>query len=270
MAEPASVWVVLVVLLFGALIGILARAGGSKAFGEALSRRLRTRRGVLLGAFGLGVVTFVDDYLNALAVGAAFRGAADRMGISRARLAYVVDSTAAPICVLIPASTWTVFIAASSKRTGSPRRAAGQSSTSPHPLSPLPVVRDPAGARGHPGGGPRSRADGAAERELRSGAVPATAALDESLEPTANQAPARPGLRTPAFLIPILVLPAATLALGGDALFGVVTALGVALLLTALVRPAGGLGPVADGAFLGMEKMVYPSGSCSSPSSCGT
>jgi len=97
-------------------------------------------------------------------------------------------------------------------------------------------------------------------KRLRSGAVPAPAALDESLEPPANQAPARPGLRTPAFLIPILVLPAATLALGGDALFGVVTALGVALLLTALVRPAGGLGPVADGAFLGMEKMVYPLG----------
>ena len=261
MAEPASVWVVLVVLLFGALIGILARAGGSKAFGEALSRRLRTRRGVLLGAFGLGVVTFVDDYLNALAVGAAFRGAADRMGISRARLAYVVDSTAAPICVLIPASTWTVFIAGLLEANGLAGAGGGTQlyvSLIPYLLYPwfaillvlaviLGAVRDL---------GPMA----AAERELRSGAVPATVALDQSLEPDAGQAPARPGLRTPAFLIPILVLPAATLALGGDALFGVVTALGVALVLTALVRPAGGLGPVADGAFLGMEKMVYPLG----------
>lgn len=260
MAEPASVWVVLVVMLFGALIGILARSGGSRAFGEALSRRLRTRRGILLGAFGLGVVTFVDDYLNALAVGAAFRGAADRIGISRARLAYVVDSTAAPICVLIPASTWTVFIAGLFEQNGLAGAGDGIGlyvSLIPYLLYPwfaillvLAVILG--GVRDF---GPMA----AAERELRAGAVPATEALDESLEPAA-EAPARPGLRAPAFVLPILTLPAATLALGGDALLGVVAALGVALLLTALVRPAGGLGPVADGAFLGMEKMVYPLG----------
>ena len=262
MAEPASVWVVLVVMLFGALIGILARAGGSRAFGEALSRRLRTRRGVLLGAFGLGIVTFVDDYLNALAVGAAFRGAADRIGISRARLAYVVDSTAAPICVLIPASTWTVFIAGLFEQNGlaAPGGGIGLYATIiPYLLYPwfavllvlaviLGVVRD---------FGPMADS----ERAVRSGKVPQTAALDEGLEPPPTAGPpARPGLRTPAFVLPILTLPVATLALGGDALFGVVAALGVALLLTGLVRPAGGLGPVADGAFLGMEKMVYPLG----------
>ena len=262
MAEPASVWVVLVVMLFGALIGILARAGGSRAFGEALSRRLRTRRAVLLGAFGLGIVTFVDDYLNALAVGAAFRGAADRIGISRARLAYVVDSTAAPICVLIPASTWTVFIAGLFEQNGlaAPGGGIGLYATIiPYLLYPwfavllvlaviLGVVRD---------FGPMADS----ERAVRSGKVPQAAALDEGLEPPPTAGPpARPGLRTPAFVLPILTLPAATLALGGDALFGVVAALGVALLLTGLVRPAGGLGPVADGAFLGMEKMVYPLG----------
>ncbi len=261
MAEPTSVWVVLVVMLFGALIGILARVGGSRAFGEALSRRLRTRRGVLLGAFGLGIVTFVDDYLNALAVGAAFRGAADRIGISRARLAYVVDSTAAPICVLVPASTWTVFISGLFEQNGLADAGGGIGlyiELLPYLLYPwfaillvlaviLGAVRDL---------GPMARA----ERALRAGTAPAAAALDESLEPATADPPARPGLRAPAFLLPILTLPAATLALGGDALLGVVAALGVALLLAAAVRPSSGLGPVADGAFLGMEKMVYPLG----------
>lgn len=262
MAEPASVWVVLVVMLFGALIGVLARAGGSRAFGEALSRRLRTRRGVLLGAFGLGIVTFVDDYLNALAVGSAFRGAADRMRISRARLAYVVDSTAAPICVLIPASTWTVFIAGLFEQNGLAEAGGGIGlyvSILPYLLYPwfavLLVLAVIVGAVRDFG----PMAD--AERAREAGRTPGEAALDESLEPPASQPPPRrPELRTPAFVLPILTLPTATLALGGDALLGVVAALGVAWLLAALAGPAGGLGPLADGAFLGMEKMVYPLG----------
>ena len=262
MAEPASVWVVLVVALFGALIGILARSGGSRAFGELVSRRLGNRRDLLLSAFGLGVVTFVDDYLNALAVGSAFRGAADRLGISRAKLAYVVDSTAAPVCVLIPASTWTVFIAGLLEQNGLAAAGGGTGlylSLIPYLLYPwfavllvllviLGAVRD---------FGPMA----ASERAVGAGALPSAAALDESLEPDAAAGPpARPGLRAPAFVLPILALPAATLAFGGDALFGVSFAIGLALLLTARVGPGGGFGPVADGAFLGMEKMVYPLG----------
>lgn len=261
MAEPASVWVVLVVALFGALLGILARSGGSRAFGELLSRRVGTRRGLLLSAFGLGIVTFVDDYLNALAVGSAFRGAADRLRISRAKLAYVVDSTAAPVCVLVPASTWTVFVAGLLEQNGLAAAGGGTAlylALIPYLLYPwfalllvlavvLGAVRD---------FGPMA----AAERAVRAGRRPAAAALDQSLEPAAADPPARPALRAPAFVLPILALPAATLAFGGDALIGVFTAIGLALLLTVLVRPGGGFGPVADGAFLGMEKMVYPLG----------
>ena len=262
MAEPASVWVVLVVLLFGALIGILARAGGSRAFGEALARRVRTRRGLLLAAFGLGIVTFVDDYLNALAVGSAFRGAADRLRISRARLAYVVDSTAAPICVLIPASTWTVFLAGLFEQNGLADPGGGIGlyvSILPFLLYPwaaiLLVFLVIVGAVGD--FGPLARA----ERALAAGVQPETPALDESLEPPPSEGPPRrPRFRTPAFLLPILTLPAATLALGGDALLGVSAALVAALALSAIVGPASGLGRVADGGLLGMEKMLYPLG----------
>ena len=262
MAEPASGWVVLVVSLFGALIGVLARAGAAAAFGTALSARLHGPRPMLFGAFGLGLVTFVDDYLNALAVGAAFRAAADRLRISRARLAYVVDSTAAPVCVLAPVSTWAVFLVGLFEENGV--AAAGEGF--PLYLSLIPFLLYPWIALllvfltilgVVPAWGPLA----ASERAARAGAAPTAAALDEALLPEAGSGPPRrPRLGPLTFALPLLALPAATLAAGGDALYGVVSALGVALLLAALLRPAGGPGSVADGAVRGMEQMVYPLG----------
>lgn len=262
MAEPASGWVVLVVSLFGALLGVLARAGAATAFGAALSRRLRGPRQMLFGAFGLGLVTFVDDYLNALAVGAAFRAAADRLRISRARLAYVVDSTAAPVCVLAPVSTWAVFLVGLFEENGI--AAAGEGF--PLYLSLIPFLLYPWIALllvfltilgVVPAWGPLA----ASERAARAGQAPTAAALDETLLPVAGSGPPRrPRLGPITFTLPLLVLPAATLAAGGDALYGVVSALGVALALAALLGPAAGPGSVADGAVRGMEQMVYPLG----------
>lgn len=262
LAEPASGWVVLVVSLFGALLGVLARAGAATAFGAALSRRLRGPRQMLFGAFGLGLLTFVDDYLNALAVGSAFRAAADRLRISRARLAYVVDSTAAPVCVLAPVSTWAVFLVGLFEENGI--AAAGEGF--PLYLSLIPFLLYPWIALllvfltilgVVPAWGPLA----ASERAARAGKAPTAAALDETLLPEAGSGPPRrPRLGPITFALPLLVLPAATLAAGGDALYGVVSALGVALLLAALLRPAAGPGSVADGAVRGMEQMVYPLG----------
>lgn len=262
MAEPASAWVVLVVSLFGALLGILARAGAATAFGAALSARLRRRRQMLLGAFGLGLVTFVDDYLNALAVGSAFRSAADRLRISRARLAYVVDSTAAPVCVLAPVSTWAVFLVGLFEENGIAAAGEGFSlylSLIPFLLYPwialLLVFLTILGAVPH--FGPLALS----ERAALSGKAPTAAALDESLLPDRGSgAPGRPRLGPLTFALPLLALPAATLAAGGDALRGVVAAIAAAILLTALLRPAAGFGSVADGAVRGMEQMVYPLG----------
>ena len=262
MAEPTSVWVTLVVLLFGVLVGVLARTGGSRAFGEALSRRLPTRRRLLGGAWMLGIVTFVDDYLNALAVGAAFRAAADRFRISRAKLAYVVDSTAAPVCVLIPASTWTVFLVGLFEENGLAGAGEGLSLY----LSLIPFLLYPWAAlllvvvvitRLIPD----FRGMASAERAAAGGAAEEAAALDESLEPDPGAPPpGRPALRAPAFLIPILTLPVATLLLGGDALFGVTAAIALAVVLAVAVRPPGGFREVAQGAVRGAEEMVYPVG----------
>ncbi|MGL4512499.1 MAG: Na+/H+ antiporter NhaC family protein [Lacipirellulaceae bacterium] len=111
MRDETIGWLLLVCGLFGAVLHLQATTGCAEAVGEVLAKFVRGPRGVRLTTFGLGLVVFVDDYLNALAVGSTMRGLADRHGVSRAMLAYVVDSTAAPVCVLVPASTWAFYVA---------------------------------------------------------------------------------------------------------------------------------------------------------------
>ena len=109
MQDETIGWLILVCGSFGALIALLVRTGGALAFGRAAVKVARGRRSSLLMTFALGVVIFVGDYLNALTVGETMKRVTDRFKVSREMLAYVVDSTAAPICVLVPLSTWAVF-----------------------------------------------------------------------------------------------------------------------------------------------------------------
>jgi tetracycline resistance efflux pump len=109
MQDETIGWLILVCCSFGALIALLIRTGGALAFGRAALTLAKGRRSSLLMTFALGVMIFVDDYLNALTVGETMKRVTDRFKISREMLAYVVDSTAAPICVLVPLSTWAVF-----------------------------------------------------------------------------------------------------------------------------------------------------------------
>ena len=112
MRDETIGWVIMVCGLMGGLIALLARIGGASAFGRLASRRVRTRASALLATWLLGLAVFIDDYLNALAISSSMKWLTDRFRVSREMLAYVVDSTAAPICVLVPLSTWTVFFAA--------------------------------------------------------------------------------------------------------------------------------------------------------------
>ncbi len=111
MTNEDVAWVILVCGFMGSLIGILIRTGATSAFTEILAARVRSQRGALFATWGLGIFMFVDDYLNSLGVGAAMRNLTDKYRISREKLAYVVDSTAAPISVIIPFSTWGAFFA---------------------------------------------------------------------------------------------------------------------------------------------------------------
>lgn len=111
-------WVMLVCGLYGGFIGLLVKGGGSYAFGRAVMSRIETKRGGLLATWGLGLIIFLDDYLNSLTVGATMKAVTDRFRTSRAMLAYVVDSTAAPLCLLVPLSSWGAYFASLLEQNG--------------------------------------------------------------------------------------------------------------------------------------------------------
>ena len=104
-------WIILVCALYGVFIALLVRSGGSMAFGNLLLTRLRSKGQSLFATWVLGLFIFLDDYLNSLTVGATMKAVTDRFKTSRAMLAYVIDSTAAPLCLLVPISSWGAYFA---------------------------------------------------------------------------------------------------------------------------------------------------------------
>lgn len=110
MGNKDSVWVILVCGLYGSLIGLMVRSGGTFKFGEWALKRLKTQKSALMGAWGLGLFIFLDDYLSALTVGLSMRKITDAFKVPREKLAYIVNTTAPPWCVIVPISTWTIFI----------------------------------------------------------------------------------------------------------------------------------------------------------------
>ncbi len=109
MMDEDTGWLMIVCGLMGSIIMLIEKAGGTYAFGNFVSQKCKTRVGTLLWTWFLGVIIFIDDYLNSLTVGSCMAPVTDKHKVSREMLSYVVDSTAAPICVLIPISTWAVF-----------------------------------------------------------------------------------------------------------------------------------------------------------------
>lgn len=109
MQDETIGWLILVCGGFGALISLLIHTGGALAFGRFGSQLAKGPRSSMFMTFILGCIIFIDDYLNALSVGEAMKRVTDKYKVSRQKLAYIVDSTAAPICVIIPISTWAVF-----------------------------------------------------------------------------------------------------------------------------------------------------------------
>ncbi len=127
MMDETIAWIIIVCGLMGSLIALLMRVGAAEAFSRSLAARASNSRTALLYTWLLGLLIFIDDYLNALAVGAAMRKVTDKFSISREKLAYVVDSTAAPICVIVPVSTWAVFFAGVLETSGAAPKGEGMS-----------------------------------------------------------------------------------------------------------------------------------------------
>ena len=102
--------ILLFLLLLGVLTALLSMSGSNRAFAEWAQKHIKDRRGAKLVAAALVFITFIDDYFHSLAVGAIARPITDKFNVSRAKLAYILDSTAAPMCVLMPVSSWGAYI----------------------------------------------------------------------------------------------------------------------------------------------------------------
>ncbi|MBE7036168.1 MAG: Na+/H+ antiporter NhaC family protein [Ruminococcaceae bacterium] len=110
LSDSYNVGILLFLVLLGTLVAIMNKAGGSAAFGRWASKHIKSRVGAQLATIALGVLIFVDDYFNCLTVGSVMRPVADAKKISRAKLAYLIDATAAPVCIIAPISSWAAAV----------------------------------------------------------------------------------------------------------------------------------------------------------------
>ena len=109
-ADIYNVGILFFLVILGILVMLMNKAGGSAAFGRWASQRIRTRAGAQLSTIALGVLIFIDDYFNCLTVGSVMRPVSDKSRISRAKLAYLIDATAAPVCIIAPVSSWAAAV----------------------------------------------------------------------------------------------------------------------------------------------------------------
>ncbi len=108
-----NVGIIIFLIILGIMVALMNKVGGSAAFGQWASKNIKTRVGAQLATIGLGILIFVDDYFNCLTVGSVMRPVTDRHQVSRAKLAYLIDATAAPVCIIAPVSSWAAAVTSS-------------------------------------------------------------------------------------------------------------------------------------------------------------
>lgn len=111
-SDPWNAGIFVFLVMLGIMVALINTAGGSAAFGKWAAKHIKSRTGAMLATFLLGVLIFVDDYFNCLTVGAVMRPVTDAQRVSRAKLSYIIDSTAAPICMIAPISSWAAAVSA--------------------------------------------------------------------------------------------------------------------------------------------------------------
>ena len=111
LSNSGNVGILIFLVVLGIMVVLMNKAGGSAAYGEWAKKTIKTRKGALLSTFVLGVLIFIDDYFNCLTVGSVMRPVTDTHKVSRAKLSYIIDSTAAPVCIIAPISSWAAAVA---------------------------------------------------------------------------------------------------------------------------------------------------------------
>lgn len=118
-ADSYNIGIIIFLVLLGALVAMMNKTGASAAFGRWASKHIKSRVGAQLATIALGVLIFIDDYFNCLTVGSVMRPVTDKKKISRAKLSYLIDATAAPVCIIAPISSWAAAVAGFAKGAGS-------------------------------------------------------------------------------------------------------------------------------------------------------
>ena len=111
LTDSYNMGIIIFLVLLGAMVALMNKAGGSAAFGAWASEHIHTRVGAQFATIALGILIFIDDYFNCLTVGSVMRPVTDKHQISRAKLAYLIDATAAPVCIIAPISSWAAAVA---------------------------------------------------------------------------------------------------------------------------------------------------------------
>ena len=110
LSDSYNVGILVFLVILGAMVSLMNRAGGSAAFGHFAKQKIKTRAGAQLATIALGVLIFIDDYFNCLTVGSVMRPVTDEHKVSRTKLAYLIDATAAPVCIIAPISSWAAAV----------------------------------------------------------------------------------------------------------------------------------------------------------------
>lgn len=110
LTDSYNVGILIFLVILGTIVAMMNKAGGSAAFGKWASEHIKTKVGVQLATILLGVLIFIDDYFNCLTVGSVMRPVTDKHNVSRAKLAYLIDATAAPVCIIAPVSSWAAAV----------------------------------------------------------------------------------------------------------------------------------------------------------------
>ena len=118
LSDSYNMGILVFLVLLGMLVSLMNKAGGSAAFGRWASKHIKTRTGAQLATILLGCLIFIDDYFNCLTVGSVMRPVADEKKISRAKLSYLIDATAAPVCIIAPISSWAAAVAGFARGAG--------------------------------------------------------------------------------------------------------------------------------------------------------
>ena len=117
LGDSWNIGILIFLVILGIMVSIMNKAGGSAAYGKWASKKIKSKTGAMLSTVALGVLIFVDDYFNCLTVGSVMKPVTDKFKISRAKLAYIIDATAAPICIIAPISSWAAAVTSSTEGT---------------------------------------------------------------------------------------------------------------------------------------------------------